>query len=107
MMNHLDDDHATPLRAATGGKALAAGAVLLALGACVAPMPPEPDPATETGFITNLPEQVIALAAPDQNLQAVRIMDDGCYWYEHAGPVETTMLPLRTPSGSPICTARG
>jgi hypothetical protein len=101
MMTQDHTDNTT--RALTRGKAFAAGAVMLALGACVAPMP---EPETETGFITNLPAQVIALADPTQNLQAVRIMDDGCYWYEHAGPVETTMLPLRTPSGSPICTPR-
>jgi hypothetical protein len=99
MQDH--DDNST--RTLMGGKALVAGAMMLALGACVAPMP---EPETDTGFITNLPAQVISLADPDQNLQAVRIMDDGCYWYEHVGPVETTMLPLRTPSGSPICTPR-
>jgi hypothetical protein len=100
MQDH-DDNTA---RALMGGKAWVAGAMMLALGACVAPMP---EPETDTGFITNLPAEVISLADPDQNLQAVRIMDDGCYWYEHVGPVETTMLPLRTPSGSPICTPRG
>lgn len=102
MKNHVDD-HAMP--SVTGSKTLVAGAVLFALAACVAPMPPEPE--TDTGFIAELPEQVIALADPDQNLQAVRIMNDGCYWYQYVGPVETTMLPLRTPSGSPICTPRG
>lgn len=102
MMTQDHDDNTA--RSLMGGKTLAAGAIMLALGACVAPMPPEPE--TDTGFITNLPAQVISLADPDQNLQAVRIMDDGCYWYEHVGPVETTMLPLRTPSGSPICTPR-
>lgn len=53
-----------------------------------------------------LPEQVIAVAAPWQNLATARLMEaDGCYWYEHEGPVETTLLPLRTPEGRPICTA--
>lgn len=102
-MTHHSNDHAMfPVR---GGKTLATGAILFALSACVAPMPPESE--TATGFIVELPEQVIALADPDQNLQAVKIMDDGCYWYQYAGPVETTMLPLRTPSGSPICTPQG
>jgi hypothetical protein len=101
MMMQVHDD--TTARALRGGKSVAAGAMMLALAACVAPMPV---PETDTGFIITLPAEVITLADPTQNLQAVRIMQDGCYWYEHAGPVETTMLPLRTPSGSPICTPR-
>jgi hypothetical protein len=100
MMQDHDD---TTARSVMAGKSWAAGAMMLALAACVAPMP---EPETDTGFITNLPAEVVSLADPTQNLQAVRIMQDGCYWYEHAGPVETTMLPLRTPSGSPICTPR-
>lgn len=103
MMHHTDDTHA--MTALKARKALAAGAVLLALAACAAPMPPASE--TETGFIAELPPEVITLADPTQNLQAVRIMDDGCYWYQHSGPVETTMLPLRTPAGNPICTPRG
>ncbi len=55
-----------------------------------------------------LPEQVVAVAAPWQNLATARLMpEDGCYWYEHDGPVEKTMLPLRTPEGRPICSAAG
>lgn len=62
----------------------------------------------ETGFIKELPEGVIAIAAPYQNLDAVRISaEDGCYWYLHDGPVESTLLPLRTVEGSPICTQAG
>lgn len=54
------------------------------------------------------PEQVVAMAAPWQNVASARLMpEDGCYWYEHQGPVETTMLPLRTPDGRPICAAAG
>ena len=57
------------------------------------------------GFIQNLPEGVLAIAAPYQDLQAVRINPvDGCYVYRHVGPVETTFLPLRSVSGRPICT---
>lgn len=53
-----------------------------------------------------LPEEVVAVAAPWQDLTTARLMpEDGCYWYQHAGPVETTMLPLRTPEGRPICAA--
>jgi len=55
-------------------------------------------------FIRDVPEQVAALAAPNQDLSAVRLMpEDGCYWYRHKGPVETTLLPLRSKDGSPIC----
>ncbi|MDO6778427.1 hypothetical protein Q4604_04015 [Marinovum sp. 1_MG-2023] len=54
---------------------------------------------------TTAPESVQAIAAPYQDLTAVRWNpDDGCYWYRHVGPVETTMLPLRTVNGNPICT---
>ena len=53
-----------------------------------------------------LPEPVVAVAAPWQNLATARLMpEDNCYWYEHQGPVETTLLPLRTPEGRPICGA--
>lgn len=53
-----------------------------------------------------LPEQVIALAAPWQNVASARLVPtDNCYWYEHVGPVETTLLPLRTREGRPICQA--
>ena len=47
------------------------------------------------------------MAAPYQNLQLVRLRpEDGCYWYQHAGQVETTLLPLRTSEGRPICLQR-
>ncbi len=55
-------------------------------------------------FIDELPEPVAAIAASYQNLDAVRLLPDGCYWYSRTGPVETTMLPLRTDTGNPICT---
>ena len=63
-------------------------------------------PTTPTdGFIAELPEGVLALAAPYQDLTAVRIdPTDGCYVYRHVGPVETTFLPLRSRTGRPICT---
>lgn len=64
-----------------------------------------PEVTTNSGFITNLPEQVLTMVAPNQDLNRVRIDPaDGCYVYEYAGPVETTYLPLRTVSGRPICT---
>ena len=59
----------------------------------------------QNGFITNLPEEVVAMAGPNQDLSSVQLKEeDGCYWYRYVGPVETTMLPLRTDQGSPICT---
>ena len=60
-----------------------------------------------TQNIGNLPEAVVELAGPGQNLATARFREeDGCYWYEHNGPVEKTLLPLRTASGNPICVAR-
>ena len=57
------------------------------------------------GFIKELPEDVASIAAPNQDLTAVRIDPvDGCYVYRHIGPVETTFLPLRSVNGRPICT---
>ncbi len=55
-------------------------------------------------FIKELPAGVLAIAAPYQDLTAVRLNPaNGCYSYRHAGPVETTFLPLRTTAGRPIC----
>ncbi|MEM6341253.1 MAG: hypothetical protein AAF729_08885 [Pseudomonadota bacterium] len=66
--------------------------ITLVLGAC-----------EEVGT-TNLPENVVAIAAPNQDLRSARLMpEDGCYWYRHNGPVETTMIPLRNVGGRPIC----
>ena len=60
-----------------------------------------------TQNIGNLPEAVVELAGPGQNLATARFREeDGCYWYEHNGPVEKTLLPLRTAGGNPICVAR-
>lgn len=76
---------------------------LLALGACTVPINQAAD--KPTGFLKELPEGVALIAAPYQNLQEVILKpEDGCYWYRHVGPVETTMLPLRTTEGRPICT---
>ncbi|MGD9295272.1 MAG: hypothetical protein PVI41_10360 [Roseobacter sp.] len=70
----------------------------LCLAAC-APTPPTNTP------VANLPEAVIAMAAPNQDLSTVRVLpEDGCYWYLHRNPVETTLLPLRNTAGRPICT---
>ncbi len=59
---------------------------------------------TPEGFIAELPEAVKELAAPYQDLSAVRLDERGCYVYRHVGVVETTFLPLRTREGRPICT---
>ncbi len=57
-----------------------------------------------TRGLKKAPEAVVALAAPNQNLDAVRLdPEDGCYWYLYDGPVETTLLPLRSKSGRRIC----
>jgi hypothetical protein len=56
--------------------------------------------------IGNIPENVVAMAAPDQDISTARLRpEDGCYWYEHSGPVEVTLVPLRTANGNRICTA--
>lgn len=72
----------------------------LTLGACT-----DVPTASGPGYLNPVPENIVALAGPNQDLNAVRLLpEDGCLWYRHAGPVETTMLPLRTPDGRPICT---
>ena len=54
-----------------------------------------------------LPDEVVALAAPNQNIETARLSsDDNCYWYEHVGPVETTLIPLISLRGGPICLER-
>ena len=60
---------------------------------------------SEAGTLSRVPDAVAEIAAPGQDLTAVKIMpEDGCYWYRYVGPVETTFLPLRTIDGRPICT---
>ena len=45
------------------------------------------------------------MAATGQDLQSARLLpEDGCYWYQHSGPVENTFLPLRTRENRMICT---
>jgi hypothetical protein len=56
------------------------------------------------GVLLNVPESVVEIAAPNQDLSTVRLLEDNCFWYQHQGPVETTLLPLRDVSGRPICT---
>ena len=80
--------------------------VTLALAGCNAVDAPE---RASPAPIDTVPEDVRAIAAPYQDLSTARLREaDGCYWYRHAGPVETTLLPLRTTEGRPICArARG
>ena len=55
-------------------------------------------------FFDPLPEGVANLADPTQDLtQVILRTDDNCFWYNYAGPVETTLLPLRAKNGRPIC----
>lgn len=69
------------------------------LAACA----PVPQGGNGGGPVGAVPEQVAALAAPNQPLATARRLEDGCYWYLHDGPVEQTLLPLRTVNGNPIC----
>ena len=99
----------------------------LLLAACEAPAPmadaPQETPRTDTPraeapapvakpliggpYLATVPDSVLAIVGPNQNLSAVRVMpEDGCYWYLYEGPVETTLLPLRTAQGNPICSSR-
>lgn len=85
----------------TKAKALfAAPLSLLALAACE----PVPTGSSSGAGLVTVPESVASIAAPFQDLTTARVRaEDGCYWYTHQGPVETTELPLRTTNGSPIC----
>ncbi|MEX1233899.1 MAG: hypothetical protein WEB56_02810 [Roseovarius sp.] len=61
----------------------------------------------QEGFLSPVPEAVAQMAAPYQDMTAVRLEPStGCFVYRHRGPVETTMLPLRTEDGRAICTAK-
>lgn len=71
--------------------------VCAGLVACGAPPTPE-------GQTVELSPEVLALVAPGQDLDTVRIESDGCYWWLHRGPVETTYIPLITPDSRMICT---
>ncbi|MBY6122524.1 hypothetical protein [Mameliella alba] len=80
---------------------IASPLILLALAACE----PVPGGGAPSGPTSAAPEAVAAIAAPYQDLSRVRWRsEDGCYWYTHDGPVETTELPVRTSAGNPICT---
>lgn len=72
----------------------------LALGACSETL----SNSQGSPSLPHLPEQIVALAGPNQDLSTAYLRpEDNCYWYIHAGQVETTPLPLRTADGNPIC----
>lgn len=76
-----------------------------ALGACTG-MPMPTAAVAPTSPASGVPQEVRDIAAPFQNVETARVLeDDNCYWYEHQGPVETTLLPLRSVRGNPICAA--
>jgi len=76
-------------------------AASLLLAACAAPVDPGP---AGGGALRAVPDTVRELAAPYQDVSTARVLEqDGCYWYRHVGPVETTLLPLRTAEGRRIC----
>lgn len=78
--------------------------LVLFLSACAVPYD-ETGSETEAPTV-NIPDAVVAIAAPYQDLTTARLRsEDGCYWYLHAGPVETTPLPLRSVDGRQICSA--
>lgn len=79
---------------------LGLGLAVMVLSGCMAV-----DGGASDGVLAKVPDEVLAIADPKQNLGAVRVNPvDGCFEYRHIGPVETTFLPLRSTEGRPICT---
>lgn len=70
-------------------------AVTTALAGCYTPTP--------EGEVEVLPPEVVALVAPGQDVSTARLQGDGCYWYLHRGPVESTYIPLLTREDRMIC----
>ncbi len=61
----------------------------------------------ETSSPYPIPNEVVAIAGPNQDLTtATLVAEDDCYWYYHAGPVETPLVPLRAANGTQICNVR-
>ena len=79
---------------------LAAGAVAMAafLTGCVTSLPVD-----DEGYLVELPEDLVKLAAEGQDIGRGRLMEDNCYWYLYNGMVETTLLPILTEEGRMIC----
>lgn len=66
-----------------------------------------PDTAAKNNSPYPIPDAVIAIAGPDQDLMTARLdPTDQCYWYYHTGRIETTLVPLRAANGNQICNAR-
>lgn len=83
-------------------KAKFAAISVLLIGACTVQ-----NPDGTVSVASTVPPEVAAAAAPNQDLSFVELRDsDNCYWYRHRGPVETTMIPLRTREGRQICVQR-
>ena len=77
---------------------------LLVLAGCAAQ---RPDIAAEEASPYPIPNEVVAIAGPNQDLTTARLDPaDDCYWYYHAGPVETTLVPLRAANRNQICNAK-
>ena len=96
---HYDTERNSRMKLGVSGFGIA----ILTLGGCSS-LDGQTGTSTE-GFIKELPEGVLEIAAPFQDLNAVRIEPtDGCFVYRYVGPVETTYLPLRSKRGNPICT---
>jgi len=84
-------------------RALVVVAILPLVSACGAPAV-GPAVAQDPVFVAELPPDVAAMAAPNQDLSNVQLMpEDRCYWYLHEGPVESVMVPLRSIEGDLIC----
>jgi hypothetical protein len=82
---------------------LAPALLLLLTAACATTPAPEEDDGLP-GVPVEMSEELVAQLAPGQNIETVRLLpEDGCYWYQWQGPVETTYLPLRTREGRMIC----
>ncbi|PID95831.1 MAG: hypothetical protein CSA85_00360 [Alphaproteobacteria bacterium] len=78
--------------------------LILALAAPVLLTACEGTGANVGGHLAELPPRIQELAAPHQDLRAVKLDPATyCYVYLHRGPVEDTYLPLRTRRGRPIC----
>ncbi len=73
---------------------LALGATFVLAG-CIAPTP--------VGETEVLPEEVLALVAPGQDTNSVRLQNDGCYWYLRENVVESVYIPLLTRDQRMIC----
>lgn len=79
--------------------------IMLVLGACAVPVADTADAKAE--IPAEVITQLTAMAAPHQDMQSVEFQpEDGCYWYRHVGPVETTMIPLLTEDGRQLCVRR-